>query len=135
MKNILFAVLLSLTMLFVASNNDVLAVTKAVKAPKPAITGRVASLADVMLGKVVALDVKTAQTMVEKGQTLVIVTGTGKKAKVYFIMNSDGSMASKNIAKLADKELEVYGTKSVRNGINVVAADKFMEKLAAPAKK
>lgn len=134
MKNLLFAVLLSISLLFVANNSEVLA-QKTPKAPKPVITGKVASLADIMLGKEVALDVKTAEGLVEKGQTLVMVTGKGKKAKVYFLMNADGSMSSKKLAKMADKELEVFGTKSVRNGINVIAADKFAEKVATPAKK
>ena len=136
MKNLLFAVLLSISLLFVANNSEEIA-QKTPKAQKPIITGKVASLADVMLGKEVALDVKTAEGLVDKGQTLVIVSGKGKKAKVNFIMNADGSMAAKKLAKMADKELEVFGTSSVRNGINVIAADKFAEKVAtaAPAKK
>ena len=130
MKNLLFAVLLSISLLYVANNSEAIA-QKTPKAPKPIITGKVASLADVMLGKEVALDVKTAEGLVDKGQTLVIVSGKGKKAKVNFIMNADGSMAAKKLAKMADKELEVFGTSSVRNGINVIAADKFAEMTAS----
>lgn len=133
MKNLLLSLLLVFGFLFF-TNTDSNA-QKTPKAPKPIITGKVASLADVMLGKEVALDVKTAEGLVDKGQTLVIVSGKGKKAKVNFIMNADGSMAAKKLAKMADKELEVFGTSSIRNGINVIAADKFAEKVATAAKK
>ena len=131
MKNLLLSLVLVFGFLFFTNSNSI--AQKTPKAPKPIITGKVASLADIMLGKEVALDVKTAESLVDKGQTLVIVSGKGKKAKVNFIMNADGSMAAKKLAKMADKELEVFGTSSVRNGLNVIAADKFAEKVAAPA--
>jgi hypothetical protein len=133
MKNLVLSLALVLGFLFFANESTI--AQKATKAPKPVITGNVASLANILTEQDVALDVKTAEGLVEKGQSLVVVSGKGKKAKVYFIMNADGSMANKRIAKMADKELEVFGRLSVRNGLNVVIADKFQEKAPAPAKK
>lgn len=132
MKNLILSIILVLSITFLSENAIA---QKAAKAPKPVISGKVASLSNILTEQDVALDVKTAEGLVDKGQSLVIVSGKGKKAKVYFIMNADGSMANKRIAKMADKELNIFGRLSVRNGLNVIIADKFEEKAPAPAKK
>lgn len=132
MRNLILSMILVLGFM-VLTNDAVNAATK-VKTPKPVVTGTVANLADILAGNSVALAPADAEKLVEKGQSLVLVSGTGKKAKVYFVMNADGSIAAKRIAKMADKNLEIFGTLSVRSGLNVVIADKFQEK-AAPAPK
>lgn len=129
MKNLLLLAILIFTLAF--TTNDSIAQ----KAKKPVVTGKVSTLANVITMGTEVLTVETATSMMEKGQPLVLVSGTGKKAKVYFIMNADGSMATKKLAKLADKELEIFGSMSVKNGLNVVSADKISEKAMAPAKK
>lgn len=129
MKNLLLLAILIFTLAF-TSNDSI-----AKKAKKPIVTGKVSSLANVITTGTEVLTVESANSLIGKGQPLVLVAGTGKKAKVYFVMNADGSMASKQLAKMADKELEIFGTMSVRNGLNVVSADIISEKVAAPAKK
>jgi hypothetical protein len=84
----------------------------------------VVSLAAELNGKGEKLSTADAEKLVAAGQPIVLKVGTGKSAKIYFILNKDGSYASKELAKFAKaKQVAVYGKVQKINGMNVITAD------------
>lgn len=93
------------------------------KAGKP-LTGRVISLAKFVIdGKgIVSKDEATKEA--EEGKPIVLLAVEGKKAKIYFVFNEDGSFAGKKLAKYANnKFVGIIGKKKVVNGINIIIAE------------
>lgn len=92
------------------------------KVDKP-LKGRVASLNDIMMGGDGKVDKVKAQELAEKGNPIVFVVGTGKKAKIYFVYNEDGTFGGKNLAKYANNtNVGVFGKVKTVNGINIIIA-------------
>ncbi len=64
--------------------------------------------------------------MVDNGMPVVLVKGKGKAAKMYFVMNSDGSYATKQLKdKIGNKSVKVTGKVESKNGVMVIYADKI----------
>ncbi len=91
--------------------------------PKP-MKGQVASLNDLILGGSGKVDKEKATELAEKGNPIVFITGTGKKAKVYFVYNEDGTFAGKKLAKYANNtNVGIIGKVKKVNGLNILIAE------------
>ena len=98
--------------------------TKVAKAAKPTV-GSVACLPDFIKGTT-TITKDDAIAKAEKGSPIVLVVGEGKKAKIYFIINEDGSFGSKNLAKYAaNKKVAVEGKIKAVAGVNYIIATKI----------
>jgi hypothetical protein len=95
----------------------------ATKGKKP-IKGRVASLTGIFMGGDGKVSKDEAVSMASKGEPIVFVVGDGKKAKIYFVYNSDGTFGGKNLAKYANnKFVGIIGKTMSKHGINFIIAD------------
>ncbi len=95
------------------------------KAAKPMV-GTVISLTDLAKGGTGKIKRDEAEKSAEAGNPMVYMVGTGKSAKIYFVMNSDGTFAGKKLAKYAHiTKLGIEGTVKTINGVNVIMADKI----------
>ncbi|MGA2297460.1 MAG: hypothetical protein ABSG15_07935 [FCB group bacterium] len=95
---------------------------KAVKGAKPT-TGVVVSLNKLVMGDPSGLKKDEAQKLADQGSPIVLLVGKGKGAKIYFVYNSDGSFAGKNLAKLAEnKTVGVVGKVQTINGLKIIRA-------------
>lgn len=93
------------------------------KSGKP-IKGQVISLSQMILDKVGRVSKEEAIKQAEEGKPIVFLVGEGKKAKVYFVFNEDGSFAGKKLAKFAsNKFVAIVGKTQVVNGINIIIAE------------
>jgi len=93
------------------------------KAAKP-IKGKVVSFTNVIMGKSTNLTKDEAMKMAEKGDPIVLMVGEGKKGKIYFVYNSDGTFGGKNLAKYAaNKSVGVVGKTKTVNGLNYIIAE------------
>lgn len=93
------------------------------KAPKPTV-GQVVSLNDIATGAFTTWTKETATAASEKGNPFVLLVGNGKKATVYFVLNEDGTFASKKLAKYAfNKKVGVLGKIQTKNGIKFIIAE------------
>ncbi len=98
-------------------------VQKSAKAKKP-IKGRIASLTGLFMGGDGKVSKDQAVSLAEKGDPIVFVVGDGKKAKIYFVYNTDGTFGGKNLAKYANnKFVGIIGKTSTKNGINFFIAE------------
>ncbi|TAL68893.1 MAG: hypothetical protein EPN82_09520 [Bacteroidetes bacterium] len=94
-----------------------------VKGKKP-IKGRIASLTGLFMGGDGKVSKDQAVTQAEKGDPIVFVVGEGKKAKIYFVYNTDGTFGGKNLAKYANnKFVGIIGKTSTKNGLNFIIAE------------
>jgi hypothetical protein len=58
-------------------------------------------------GKEPIVNKDEAVKLAQQGSPVVLMVGTGKSAKVYFILNADGTFAGEKLAKLGNsKKLE-----------------------------
>lgn len=97
--------------------------SKTKKSGKP-IKGRVVSLDQMLLDNVGKVTKEEAMKQAEEGKPIVFLVGDGKKAKVYFVFNEDGSFAGKKLAKFADnKFVGIVGKSKVINRINIIIAE------------
>ncbi|MGC9078650.1 MAG: hypothetical protein ACP5I9_07855 [Candidatus Kapaibacteriota bacterium] len=93
------------------------------KSSKP-LKGKVISLAKFILDGKGAVDKVEATKEADEGKPIVFLVGEGKKAKIYFVFNEDGSFASKKLAKYADnKFVGIVGKTKVVNGLNIIIAE------------
>jgi hypothetical protein len=93
------------------------------KAPKP-IKGTVIDLADWLKGGTGKTSKEQAIKLAESGSPIVFAVGSGKSAKIYFIMNTDGSFAGKKLANYANnKFVGVVGKTKKAGGMNIIVAD------------
>ena len=112
----MIALLLFVAVLFSATLNSE-------PAPKP-MKGKVASLNDLVMGGTGKVDKAKAIELADKGNPIVFVTGKGKSAKVYFVYNTDGTFAGKNLAKYANNEnIGIIGKTKKINGLNILIAE------------
>ena len=96
---------------------------KAKSAAKP-IKGKVVSLTNVIMGKAGSVSKDEAMKMADKGDPIVFMVGEGKKGKIYFVYNTDGTFGSKNLAKYAaNKFVGIVGKTKTVNGINYIVAE------------
>lgn len=120
MKNTI--VILGIIMAFAFSSVVTLAAEKKAKPAKPT-TGVVVDLAKALVTDAPKLTKADAEKLVADGQTLALKVGTGKSAKYYIIVEKDGTIASKSLAKLANaKFVNVYGKTAKGAGINFIKA-------------
>lgn len=95
------------------------------KAPKP-IVGKVISITDYLVSGKENVKKEDAIAQAEKGTAIALLVGEGKKAKVYFVLNEDGTFGSKNLAKYAaNKQVAVYGKTLTKGGVNYIIAEKI----------
>jgi hypothetical protein len=93
------------------------------KSGKP-IKGRVVSLSKFILDKQGIVGKDEAIKEAEEGKPIVFLVGEGKKAKIYFVFNEDGSFAGKKLAKFAaNKFVGIIGKTQIVNGINIIIAE------------
>lgn len=93
------------------------------KSGKP-IKGRVVSLSKFILDKQGTVGKDEAIKEAEEGKPIVFLVGEGKKAKIYFVFNEDGSFAGKKLAKFAaNKFVGIIGKTQTVNGINIIIAE------------
>ncbi len=93
------------------------------KSGKP-IKGRVVSLSKFILDKQGIVGRDEAIKEAEEGKPIVFLVGEGKKAKIYFVFNEDGSFAGKKLAKFAaNKFVGIVGKTQTVNGINIIIAE------------
>ncbi len=93
------------------------------KAGKP-LKGRVISLAKFIIDGKGTVTKDEATKEAEEGKPIVLLVGDGKKAKIYFVFNEDGSFAGKKLAKYANnKFVGIIGKQKVVNGINIIIAE------------
>lgn len=114
MKSFLFSIFAIL--LFVAFTNVSDAQSKEFK-------GKVVSINKIVVGQEAGIDKAKATTLFEKSQPLGLMVGTGKKAKLYLVYNSDGSYAGKKMAELADGEVVVKGKTKTVQGLQIIISD------------
>ncbi len=88
-------------------------------------TGYVANLNDIVTSKDGRVDKSQAVSLVKAGHPLVLVSNN----KVYFVFNTDGSYAGKNLARNAslDSEVGIVGKIKSKGGFNYIIADKFIQ--------
>lgn len=91
--------------------------------------GSIASLAGVAQGNY-TITKDEAQKLTAKGGVLVFVEGnSGKKAKLYFLIDQDGSFIGDKLASYAaNKFIGVKGWKKTVNGTNFIIVD-FIESM------
>lgn len=93
------------------------------KSGKP-LKGRVISLSKFVLDGKGIVNKDEATKEADEGKPIVFLVGEGKKAKVYFVFNEDGSFAGKKLAKFADnKFIGIIGKTRVVNGLNIIIAE------------
>lgn len=93
------------------------------KSGKP-IKGRIISLSKFILDKQGIVGKDEAIKEAEEGKPIVFLVGEGKKAKIYFVFNEDGSFAGKKLAKFAaNKFVGIIGKTQIVNGINIIIAE------------
>ncbi|MCX7880236.1 MAG: hypothetical protein N2517_06210 [Ignavibacteria bacterium] len=94
-----------------------------VKSGKP-LKGRVVSLSKLILDGKGEVSKDEAMSEADAGKPIVFLVGEGKKAKIYFVFNEDGSFAGKKLAKFAaNKFVGIVGKTKVVNGINIIIAE------------
>ena len=103
-------------------NKDTKAPAKAVKGAKPTI-GTVVNVMEYLAGSNGTLNKVKALELVKKGQPLGLLVGKGKSAKLYFIANSDGTIASEKLANKADGNVGVVGKIVTNGGIKMIIAE------------
>lgn len=90
------------------------------KSKKP-IEGKVVSMNDLAIGSFQTWTKDAAEAEAAKGTPFVFMSGTGKKAKIYFVYNEDGTFASKKLAKYAhNAKVGIVGSVKKVNGINIL---------------
>ena len=120
-KILILAVICGLLFAFTDGNSKAPKV-KAAKAVKPTI-GTVVSVVALAKGVDGKIKKDEATKLAEAGSPLAFMVGTGKSAKVYFVINADGSFAGKQLAKFANlKKLGIEGTTKTVNGVNFFVA-------------
>ncbi len=93
------------------------------KSNKP-IKGTIVSFNDLVIGGSGKVNKKQAKELAAKGSPLAFKVGTGKKAKIYFVFNEDGSYAGKKLAKYANnKFIGIIGKTKRVHGINIIIAE------------
>lgn len=93
----------------------------AVKTRKP-IMGQIVDFSSLVMGGSGIINKAKATALVEKGKPIVFKVGS----KIYFVFNSDGSFAAKNLVKYANnKRVGMIGTVKRVNGLNIIIADKI----------
>ncbi|MCK5853391.1 hypothetical protein KAH27_10225 [bacterium] len=93
----------------------------AVKMSKP-IKGQIVDFSSLVMGGNGAINKKKAEALVVKGKPLAFKVGN----KIYFVFNSDGSFAVKNLVKYANnKFVGIIGKTQRVNGLNIIIADKI----------
>jgi hypothetical protein len=94
-------------------------------AAKPTV-GKVICLTDYLATGKDQIKKDDALAQAEKGHAIVLLVGEGKKAKIYFILNEDGSFGSKSLAKYAaNKKVAVFGKVTVKAGVNYIITEKI----------
>jgi hypothetical protein len=92
------------------------------KAAKP-MKGTISSVSKIYTGKY-SINKAEAQTCISNNDPVVFVVGDGKKAKVYFILESDGSFSGKKLAGYAgNKKIAVFGKAKSVNGMNFIVEE------------
>jgi len=93
------------------------------KAGKP-LKGRVISLAKYIIDYNGTVSKDEAMKEADEGKPIVLLVGEGKKAKIYFVFNEDGSFAGKKLAKYAsNKYVGIIGKQKVVGGLNIIIAE------------
>ena len=95
---------------------------KTAKGGKPTI-GTVVNVMEYLAGSTGTLTKAQALELVKKGQPLGLLVGKGKAAKLYFVANSDGSIASDKLANKADANVGVVGKTVSNGGIKLIIAE------------
>lgn len=86
--------------------------------------GRVVLVNSLVTGGDGSVTMDKANALAEKGQPLAFLVGKGKKAKLYFVFNTDGTYASKRLAANAEKaDLVIKGKVKTVNGLNILTAE------------
>lgn len=85
------------------------------------MTGKVVDLDKVMMGKDAEVSADEAKAMFKEGKLLAFESN----GQVYIVYNTDGSLANKNLAKNAGKELKITGKVRQESGINFIIAEKW----------
>lgn len=99
-------------------------VKKPGKAAKPT-KGKIVSISRLYKGTM-EMNKGIAQKCVEAGDPLVLLVGEGKKGKVYFILENDGSFSGKKLANYAgNKMIAVFGKIKTVNGLNYIVEDQM----------
>lgn len=99
------------------------AFTSTMNAQAKEFKGKVVSINKIVVGQDASIDKAKATTLFEKSQPLGLMVGTGKKAKLYVVFNSDGTYAGKKMAELADGEITIKGKTKTMQGLQVIIAD------------
>lgn len=97
--------------------------TKAAIPAKKVTVGSVIALDDAVMGLDTKLTKDKAVQIVKSRGVLVLMSGTGKTAKMYFVYNPDGSLASNKLAPLADGQVSVTGPIKTIGGVNFIVSD------------
>lgn len=96
---------------------------EAQKSKKP-IEGKVVSLNDLAINSFQNWTKEAAEAEAAKGTPFVFMSGTGKKAVIYFVFNEDGTFAGKKLAKYAhNAKVGIVGKVQKVNGINILIAE------------
>lgn len=118
-KALILALVFGLFFTFTNANSQTK--KKAAKGAKPMV-GYVVSVADIAKGGDGKIKREDAEKKAEAGSPLALMIG----GKIYFVMNSDGSFAGKQLAKFANlKAVGCVGAKKTVKGINFIIADKI----------
>lgn len=116
-------IFLFLAFLVASTDASIAAAKKPVK-PKKTI-GSIVSMTDFFLGKE-TITKPDAVAKADQGSPIVLKVGEGKKAKLYFVINEDGSFGGKNLAKYAaNKKVAVEGATKTVGGVNYIIATKI----------
>lgn len=103
----------------IVTNDAFAAAKKAPAKSAKATVGQVVSFNDMLKGGDGLVKKDKALEKAEKGEIICLKVGK----KVYFIMNEDGTIASKKLAGYANNaKVGVKGTMSTKNGFNIIIA-------------
>ena len=96
---------------------------KAKKSTGKVTKGTISSISKINAGTY-SINKADAQTCLTNNDPVVFVVGDGKKAKVYFLIESDGSSSCKKLAGYAgNKKIAVFGKAKTVNGINYIVVE------------
>ena len=96
---------------------------KAAKKAGKTIKGTISSLSNINKGKY-SINKAEAQACLTANDPVVFVVGDGKKAKVYFTLEADGSSGCKKLAGYgSNKKIAVAGKTKAVNGVNFITVE------------
>lgn len=114
--------------LFVGVSNSTFAAPKktAKKTPSSMTIGKPVALSNYFRDDV-NLTKEQLEEQLNRSNPIALMVGTGKSAKLYFLINEGGNYGGAELVKYAlYKKITVYGSKLTKGGINYIVYSKIV---------